>query len=162
MKASCARLCTTIRGVIAVKMGGYGFGLGWLLGCITAALVIGFWMWCAKRFCPLAAKEIQINIHNTARAGHASESTSGIESLGTQGVIVNPTQEEVDPPPNPEALHLPRVPRNATGGRRRVHMYITSRGNCVHVSRECSALRGAETQERPICQKCFYKPFKLH
>ena len=68
---------------------------------------------------------------------------------------------ETQPVPVPESgMRLPRAPRNPRGRRQRIYMYLPTNGECIHLAPTCSTLRGADVQERSVCQRCPY--YELH
>ena len=124
-----------------------GLLMGWLLGvgCVQ------IWRSCRSLKQPQA--DIQVNVST-----HVNASPSGERSVeGASNRAVGQT----DPPPLlDQEIRLPRAPRSRRGGRQRLYMYVTARGECIHLSPNCSTLRGAEIQERAICQKC--QCYELH
>ena len=112
---------------------------------------------------------MQVTITNTIGPGSPEGRDEKSPTAKEREVSHSCPETSISGTPNPENqqgvgdhLRLPVVPRLRSKIRRRIHLYVTTKGSCVHVSPECSTLRGSEVQERAVCQQCASRTLVLH
>ncbi|CAE7312303.1 RE1 [Symbiodinium sp. CCMP2456] len=117
------------------------FGWGFLVGGLIVIVIRMLWDWLHKGRDTSAL--VHVNINNsvdTAKHGSCSDRhRNDAESSGEPCQV----QEEKK-------------------AKQQVRLYMTPRGECLHLSKDCSTIRGSQVTSRPICKRCAAKSSLLH
>ena len=120
------------------------FAIGCMIGWVLGLVSVGLWqLWCSRH---MGQSSVQVSINNTVAIpeGPPAESAGNVE-IPAEG-----------------AIRLPRAPRTSNGRRQRYRLFITAQGDCVHLTDQCTSLRGSQVSARTVCQRCAHFPLSLH
>ena len=120
------------------------FMTGCLVGCLVG--VVGGIAW--RRWCSRVQdhSSVHVSITNAVNLPGDSHPEGPVENRGG----------------GPDEYRLPRAPRRSNGRRQRFQLYLTSLGDCVHLTDQCTTLSGSQVQTRTVCQRCAHFPLSLH